>query len=193
MKTQHITILSIAACAIIVPLMIFVALSSPKNTLKNSTSKTPSEGNRIKGDNAIAALNKSTLPTITNARVRTTVPGARVSAAYMDIAATQALTLVSAEAKIAGLAEIHSMAMRDGVMEMRALEQLPIPANVPLKLERGGMHLMLLQLNAQINAGDKVPLVLTFKGADGKAFKINVEALAETFGAASSPTPEHKH
>lgn len=171
MKTKHLTVISIVACALIVPLMIFSVLSKSSNQAKVDVPKT------IVATPPASAT--ATVLTITNARVRTTVPGARVSAAYMDIISPQALTLVKAEAKAAGSTEIHNMAMRDGVMEMRALEELAIPANTVVKLERGGLHIMLLQLNVPINLGDTVPLTLTLKGADGKPFNIAIQASAE--------------
>jgi periplasmic copper chaperone A len=193
MKTKHITILSIAACALIVPLMIYMTLASSKNQAPDSSSKLRiDEAKNIQADTAKPVPLVTSLA-ITNVRMRATVPGARVSAAYMDIASPQALTLVKADAKIAGITEIHSMAMRDGIMEMRALEQLDIPANTAVKLERGGLHMMLLQLNAQINAGDKVPLTLTFKGADGKPFNLDVVAIAEGLEKNTPQAAEHKH
>ncbi len=198
MTSKHFTFLSIAACAIIVPLMIYVALPPPQKSAKTAPTIAASDASPIKSENTALPVVSSGLPTVSNVRVRTTVPGARVSAAYMEIAATQALTLIRAETKIAGITEIHSMAMRDGVMEMRALEKLDIPANTAVKLERGGLHVMLLQLNTQINAGDKVPLALTFQGPDGKPFKVDVEAVAETFGpaagaASGTKAPAHQH
>ncbi len=179
MKTKHLTVISIVACALIVPLMIFSVLSKSSNQARTDAPK------------AIAASPTvtATAVSITNARVRTTVPGARVSAAYMDIVSPQAITLVKAEAKAAGSTEIHNMAMRDGVMEMRALEELAIPANTVVKLERGGLHIMLLQLNVPINVGDTVPLTLTLKGTDGKPFNVDVQAIAE----APQNAVAHKH
>jgi periplasmic copper chaperone A len=193
MKTKHITILSIAACALIVPLMIYMTLASSKNQAPDGSSKLRiDEAKNMQADTA-KPLPLVTSLAVTNVRVRATVPGARVSAAYMDIASPQALTLVKADAKIAGITEIHSMAMRDGIMEMRALEQLDIPANTAVKLEHGGLHMM-LQLNAQINAGDKVPLTLTFKGADGKPFNVDVLAIADGLEKnTAASAAEHKH
>lgn len=128
----------------------------------------------------------STLPeprvAVTNAWVKTTVPGGRVSAAYMTIEASEAIKLIKVEAESAGIVEIHDMKMNDGVMEMKALDEIVIPADAPVTLKPGGMHVMLLKIKKPINKGDKVPLILTFqttgRGASDKTFTERLGVLA---------------
>ena len=114
--------------------------------------------------------------TISNVWAKTTVPGGAVSAAYMQIKSAKPVKLVKVETAIANIVEIHDMKMNDGVMEMKALDAVDIPANKVVELKPGGMHVMLIKVKQPINKGDKIPLTLTFEGADKKSFTMNVEA-----------------
>ena len=127
-------------------------------------------------------------PTITHAWVKTTVPGGSVSAAYLSIKSVRPLKLVKAESPVAGLVEIHSMNMKDHVMEMKAVDTVEIPANKLVELKPGGLQVMLMKVGKPINQGDKVPLVLTFEGADKKAVVVKFVATAQEKGA-----PHQKH
>ena len=131
------------------------------------------------------AIEKSPV-TITAAWARTTVPGGKVSAAYMRIASSVAVKLVKVDAAISGNVELHNMGMRDGVMEMKAMDAIDIPANKRIDLKPGGMHVMLMTLNKPINGGDKVPLTLTFEHANKIQFSINVDAAAQEKASAGS-------
>ena len=122
--------------------------------------------------------------TVTNAWVKTTVPGGQVSAAYMDIKSTAPVKLVKVETSIAGNVEIHNMSMHDGVMEMKAVDAIDVPANKTVSLKPGSYHVMLMMLAASISKGDSVPIKLTFEGADKKPFSVDVKAKAQENGLA---------
>ena len=126
--------------------------------------------------------------TVSNAWAKTTVPGGKVSAAYMDIKSSAPVKLLKAETSIAGNVEIHNMSMNDGVMEMKAVEAIDVPANKTVSLKPGGYHVMLMMLAASINQGDSVPIKLTFEGADKKPFTVDVKAKAK-----ESSSADHKH
>ena len=122
--------------------------------------------------------------TVTNAWVKTTVPGGKVSAAYMDIKSTAPVKLLKAETSIAGNVEIHNMSMHDGVMEMKAVDAIDVPANKTVSLKPGSYHVMLMMLAASISKGDSVPIKLTFEGADKKPFSVDLKAKAQENGLA---------
>ncbi len=124
--------------------------------------------------------------TISDAWARTTVPGGSVSAAYMQIKSTSPVKLVKVETPIAGNVEIHNMSMKDGVMEMKAVDAIDVPANKMVALKPGGYHVMLMMLAASINKGDSVPLKLTFEGANKKTFTVDVSAKAQEKGTESN-------
>ena len=117
-------------------------------------------------------------PKITDAWVKSTVPGATVSAAYMQIQSASTIRLVKAETPAAGLVELHNMSMKDGAMEMKAMDAVEVPAGKSVTLKPGGMHVMMMKLKQPIKAGDKVPLILTFEGADRKPLVVKLDAPA---------------
>jgi len=61
-------------------------------------------------------------------------------------------------------------------MEMRQLESLELPAKQTVKLEPGGLHIMLLDLKNPLKSGDKVPLRLTLQRADRSKTVVEVQA-----------------
>lgn len=119
---------------------------------------------------------------------KTTVPGGRVSAAYMHVKSAKPLRLVKAESSVAETVEIHDMKMKDGVMEMKAVDAIDIPANKLVDLKPGGLHIMLVKVKAPILKEAKVPLTLTFETADKKTFTREVFAM----GKEKDDRP-HKH
>ena len=103
---------------------------------------------------------------ISDAWARATVPGQGVSGAFLSVKSLRAAQLVKVESAIADSVEIHSMTMKNGVMEMRKLENLALPAGKLVKLAPGELHLMLLDIKQQLKPGDKVPLKLTLQYGD---------------------------
>lgn len=103
---------------------------------------------------------------ITNARVREPIPGRMMSAAFLTITnnGSVARNLVSVSADWAGLIEIHTHLHEDGVMKMRQLERLEIPAGESVVLQPGGLHLMLFKL--QLPLADLLPMELCFSNGE---------------------------
>ena len=118
--------------------------------------------------------------TISQAWARATAPGQAVGAAYMTLQSPADSTLVKVESPAAGSVEIHSMTMKDGVMKMRMLDTLALPANKPAKLEPGGFHLMLFELKQPLKAGESVQFTLYFKDSAGKTSTSSVSAPVKT-------------
>ncbi|MBD8877884.1 copper chaperone PCu(A)C [Roseibium polysiphoniae] len=120
--------------------------------------------------------------TIDHPWTRATPPKAAAAGGFVEIhnSGSEADRLVSASSPAAGRTEIHEMAVNDGVMTMRQLENgLEIPANGTAVLKPGSFHIMFMKLNAPITKGQKVPVTLTFE----KAGEITVELTAEKIGA----------
>ena len=105
---------------------------------------------------------------LTDAWVRASNPGQSVGAAYVTLSSTEDVTLVYAETERAGTVEMHSMTMQNGIMKMRSMEELPVPAGKPVKLAPGGLHLMLFELASPFKAGEQVKFRLCFKDKQGK-------------------------
>ncbi len=100
------------------------------------------------------------------------------SAAYMTITNTGDTddALVAATADFSGAVELHTMSMTDGVMRMRQLDGgVPLPAGETVKLEPGGLHVMLIGLKRPLTEGESVPLTLTFEGAGTLEVELAIE------------------
>lgn len=113
---------------------------------------------------------------VSNAWARATMPGQNVGAAYLDLRSPAAATLVKAESAAAKSVEIHTMSMNNGVMQMRMLEKLALPAGETVKLSPGGLHLMLFGLKKPLQKGEQITLTLYFEYAGGKTGKLDVSA-----------------
>ena len=119
---------------------------------------------------------------ISQAWSRATPGGAKVAGGYLVIEnkGTAPDRLLGASADIAGKAEIHEMAMDNGVMKMRPIDKgLVVDPGKTVKLAPGGNHLMLQELKGPFKQGDKVPVTLQFE----KAGKVNVSLDVQAVGA----------
>ncbi len=110
---------------------------------------------------------------VTDPWVREPIPGRMMSAAFMQLSNTGTTdkVLVSARADWAGSIEIHTHLNDNGVMRMRQIESLTIPAGGTVSLQPGGLHLMLFRL--QLPLSDPLMLELCF--ADGKCQTVAAE------------------
>lgn len=116
--------------------------------------------------------------------VRATVPAQGATGAFMRLSAQSDLRLMAAASEAAARVEIHRMAMVGQVMQMRAIDSLPLPAGKTVVLAPGGLHIMLLGLKHQARAGDVIPLTLHLEDAKGRRFTHKVEAMVRPLGAA---------
>lgn len=117
---------------------------------------------------------------ISQAWSRATPSGAKVAGGYLTIENKGAAPdkLVSVSADIAGKAEVHEMAMDNGVMKMRLLEKgLVIDPGKTVKLAPGGYHLMLQELKGPFKEGEKVPVTLEFEKAGKVAVSLDVQGV----------------
>lgn len=87
------------------------------------------------------------------------------SAAYLVLrnATGEADALVAVAAAVSDTAEIHTVTMTDGVMRMRAVDSVPLPAGGEAVLEPGGYHVMLIGLRGPLVEGDTVALRLSLR------------------------------
>ena len=116
--------------------------------------------------------------------VRAAVPQQRATGVFMTITADKDAKLVAGSSPVAGLVEIHEMAMEGNIMKMRAVAGgLALPAGKPVELKPGGYHVMLIDLKQAVKAGDTVPVTLVVEGKDGKKESIEVKAQVRPLGA----------
>jgi copper(I)-binding protein len=113
----------------------------------------------------LASCSASSPPAIAidDAWARATVPAQMSSAAYFTIrnsGGPDALVSISSPSANASL---HSTSMDNGVMRMRPLASLDVPANATVELKPGGTHIMLMDLKAPLAAGSTIELDLRFE------------------------------
>ncbi|MDC8770487.1 copper chaperone PCu(A)C [Roseateles albus] len=127
---------------------------------------------------------------VSQAWVRATVAQQKATGAFFQLKAKTDARLVEVRSSVAGVVEVHEMAMDGSVMKMRAVPSLALPAGQTVELKPGGYHVMLMDLKAPIKAGDSVPLTLVFEAADKKRETVEVKAEARQLGA---PAPAMHH
>lgn len=111
---------------------------------------------------------------VSNAWVRSTVPGQMGTGAFMKITAKAGTQLVGVSSPVAGVGEVHEMKMVGDIMTMRAMPALDLPAGKTVELKPGGYHVMLMDLKQPLLKDSKVPLILTFKDAKGVQSKLEL-------------------
>jgi copper(I)-binding protein len=126
---------------------------------------------------------------VENAWARATAPGQKTGSVYVDLTSGSDAALVAAGSPLAERAELHSMSTEGGVMRMRALPRVELPAGRTVKLAPGGMHVMLVDLKQPLKPGDKVPLILSVQSSGSALTTLKIEAEVRAEGGAKA----HKH
>ncbi|HEX7157279.1 MAG TPA: copper chaperone PCu(A)C [Burkholderiaceae bacterium] len=91
---------------------------------------------------------------------RATVAQQKASAAFMRLTSKVDARVVEVRTPVAGVARIHEMKLEGGVMRMRALSQLELPAGRAIEMRPDGAHVMLMDLKRPLKEGETVPLTL---------------------------------
>ena len=129
---------------------------------------------------------------VEDAWVRGTVASQKATGAFMRLTSSANARLVAVQSPVAGVVEIHEMAMDKDVMKMRQIPGLELASGKAVELKPGGYHVMLMDLKSQVKDGDAVPLTLTFETKDGKRQTLEVKAPARNMNApAHSPHGGH--
>jgi periplasmic copper chaperone A len=128
---------------------------------------------------------------VENAWVRAALPGQQATGAYLEITSETQAALVAAGSPVAKRAELHTMALEGGIMRMRPVARIELPAGETVKLAPGGFHIMLLGLERALKTGEVVPLVLSVQGSGTALTSVTVEA--EVRPLSGAPATHHRH
>lgn len=123
--------------------------------------------------------------------VRGTVAQQKATGAFMRLTPEKNARLVAASSPVAGVTEIHEMAMEKDVMKMRQIPGLDLAAGKATELKPGGYHVMLMDLKQQIKAGDTVPITLVFEDDAKQRFTQEIKAPVKALG--STMPMQHGH
>jgi copper(I)-binding protein len=109
---------------------------------------------------------------------RATAAGMPMGVAYLTISnrGKKADALIAASTPAAARVEMHHTTLVEGMARMRPLSEIPIPAGATVKIEPGGIHLMLVDLKAPLVAGKPVPLTLEFRVAGRITLELAAQA-----------------
>jgi copper(I)-binding protein len=101
---------------------------------------------------------------VKDAYVRAVPPGQPNSASFMMLnnSSDQDRALVAAKSPAAKVVELHTHTMVDGMMQMRQVPQIDLPAGKMVELKPGGLHVMMIGLTQDLKPGSSVPVTLTF-------------------------------
>lgn len=116
---------------------------------------------------------------VSGAYIRGLPPGQTVTAAFMTL--TNGLDrdchLVGASSPLARRAEVHAHSHQGGVMAMRPVADLLIPAGQQVKLQPGGYHLMLFGVQADLVDGERYGIRLLFEGCPEMELSVPVRSV----------------
>ena len=128
---------------------------------------------------------------IEGAFARATIGSGKTGAAYLTShnPTDHPDRLIGATVTIAEKVSLHTHLHQDGVMKMRPLKAVEIPAKGMVVFEPGGDHLMLMGLKAPLRLGKSFPFILVFE----KAGEITVSIPVLAVGAKSAGHGAHKN
>jgi len=131
---------------------------------------------------AIAALNacgkpEANEPAVRNAWVRLAAMPGRPGAAYFTLeGGAVADRLIRVDSPKAASIELHAGGMEGGMMTMKPLSGMDIPAHGEIRFAPGGNHAMLFGIDPSVRPGTSLPL--TFRFQSGKAIGAEAKVVA---------------
>ncbi|SDH84028.1 copper chaperone PCu(A)C [Roseospirillum parvum] len=112
---------------------------------------------------------------------------ARAGGVFMQlISSGDADRLIAAASPVAEVVELHTHIHDNGVMRMRAVPFMEIPAGSTTALKPGGLHVMLIDLKAPLKEGSLIPLSLTFEHGG----TVDIEVPVAGPGAMAAPSTQ---
>ena len=130
---------------------------------------------------------------ISGAWTRATAPGQDQAGVDLTITSKQAATLVGVSSPAAKSAALHGMVTEGGMMRMREVQAIELPAGKTVNMGESGYHLMLDGLKAPLKEGDTVPLTLSVKVGQQGVVKIETKAEVKSLTATGAATQNDDH
>ena len=127
---------------------------------------------------------------VSGAWARATMPGQKVAGVYMQLRSDTPAKLVGVKSASAKSAELHRMSHEGGVMKMRRVDALDLPAGKTVALEPGGYHVMLLDIKRPLAAGEHVNVILVIDEG-GKRIEVPVQAQVRSLQEEADPHAHH--
>ncbi|EIJ35624.1 protein of unknown function DUF461 [Thiothrix nivea DSM 5205] len=122
---------------------------------------------------------------VENPYARAVPPGQPNSASFMTLVNESDVdhSVKSAASPVAATVELHTHTNNNGVMEMRQVEQIDVPAKGRTELKPGGLHVMLIGLKQDMKVGETAPITLTFEDGSSTTVDAPIQEIAPPAGA----------
>ena len=132
-----------------------------------------------------AALAGESALRIDDPYIRLVPPGTTTTGAFMTIhnASNAERKLVKATSPISDKVQLHTHMNENGVMKMREIPEIVVPASGKVELKPGSYHIMLIETKNALNEGDRVPITLNFDDASTSQVEAIVRKLPMTMPA----------
>lgn len=120
--------------------------------------------------------------TASAAYARAVAPGQPNSAVFLQLQNkdSKAHALVSATSDVAAAVELHNHVNEGGVMKMRKVEKIDLPAGQTVALKPGSFHIMLIGLKKTLKVSDTVELTLGFEDSTSLKLSAPVQDVSAT-------------
>ena len=129
------------------------------------------------------------------AHVRAMPPGSTTTAAFFILhnPSTHDAAVVGGQSPAVASVELHAHVQEGDTFKMRQIDRIDVPAGEQVRLEPGGLHVMLIGLKAPLAVGDTLSLTLEFEGGHTQAFDIPVREIAENTHAHDAHSAHGDH
>lgn len=116
---------------------------------------------------------------VENPFVREMPPVAPATGAFMTLInpSDQPIAVVRADSDAANTVELHTHTNDDGVMRMREIPEITVPAMGQTELKPGGLHVMLIGPTRALKAGDMVDIKLIMQDGSEKMIQAPVRKI----------------
>jgi hypothetical protein len=134
---------------------------------------------------------------VSNPYARAVPPGQPNSAVFLTLTNPSKTTyhIKAASSPASKVTELHTTQDNNGVMEMRQVPKMDIPALGETVLKPGSLHIMLIGLKQDMKVGEKTKVTLTFNDDSKMTLEVPIQEVAKPAGMGGmshSMHSEHK-
>lgn len=129
------------------------------------------------------ALAQAAAPTadvqVSDAYIRTMPPGRTTTAGFLAVTnnSGQSCQLLGATSTVSKRLEFHEHQHMQGMIKMRPVSMVVVPAGETVVFEPGALHIMLFNIDAEIQAGDITQMQLITDQCGSISFDAEVRSL----------------
>lgn len=123
--------------------------------------------------------------TISSAWIAVPIAGQPRTSAYLTVHNSSAIDerLMGASSPVAASTHLHRTVTEDNISRMDGVDAVILPADGEIRFRPGAYHIMMMNVEGNLSAGDFVPLTLHFLEAGDVTFDVPVRARADMLDA----------